>query len=288
MQLDFRRCFEALALLLASAACADSPTAPSINPEHSNPSEHVYYPPEDDGGCNPWTDANFCRGRSGAGDCITSNPGTYDSEQDAAGVQTCGGGGGGGGGTTEPPPPPPPAADTCLVGDEALDNPAVKQGLQDLWTRSNPDAPQAQRLEQAGWVVRRSDGSYYMAPFIVTQQDPCSINGNLKPPLGAVAFVHTHPFRAGEVMTICGAMKYPDPSAPGGFRDIVGPDGQRVYEVYDNKPSVPDRQLMNTINHFQSQYGIAPLSGLIIDHDRTTIFTESQGDGTTVLPRCGY
>ena len=127
-----------------------------------------------------------------------------------------------------------------------------------------------------------------MAPFVVTAQGPCSINGNMNAPPGAVAWVHTHPFRTGEVQTICGAMKLADPSTPGGFRDVIGADGRPVYPVYDNKPSFPDRELMSDVNSTRAQLGQPLLSGLIIDHNQTTFYTEVPGDVTTVLPRCGY
>jgi hypothetical protein len=275
-----RRCLAVLALLLSAVACADSPTSPTITSNNTGPGGIVYYPPEDDGACNKYTDPNFCQGR-GTGTCITSIPGTIED----VGVQSCPGGGGGG---TAPPPSEPPA-DTCLAGDEALDAPAVKQGLKDLWTRSNPDAPQAQRLEQAGWIVRSWDGSYSMVPFAVSVQGPCNINGNLYAPPGAVAFVHTHPFRIGEVMTSCPPLQEPDPSAPGGYRDVVI-NGQRLYDVYRGNPSGPDRELLDQVNALRA--GLTPpqdqLAGVIIDASRATVYTEDRNEKPVTLPRCGY
>jgi hypothetical protein len=279
MQLRLRQCLVMFGMLVAGA-CADSPTAPTPSPENTRPGGIVYYPPDDGGGCNKYTDPNFCQGRR-TGECITSTPGTVDSE---VGVQSCDGSGGGGG-TTQPPDPP---ADTCLTGDEAFDDPAVKQGLNDLWTRSNPAAAQAQRLEQGGWIVRNWDGSYSMAPFTVTAQGPCSIKGNFNAPAGTVAWVHTHPFTSGEVQTICGALKLRDPYAPGGFRDAIGPSGQPVYPVYRNTPSIPDRELMSDVNALQAALGRDQLAGVIIDANQTTVYTENTSDGTTTLPRCGY
>jgi hypothetical protein len=83
-------------------------------------------------------------------------------------------------------------------------------------------------------------------------------------------------------------MKLADPSTPGGFRDVIGADGRPVYPVYDNKPSFPDRELMSDVNSTRAQLGQPLLSGLIIDHNQTTFYTEVPGDVTTVLPRCGY
>lgn len=90
------------------------------------------------------------------------------------------------------------------------------------------------------------------------------------------------------MLTICGAFKTPDPNAPGGFRDVIGPDGRPAYPVYENRPSIPDRELMSDVNHLRAQLGQGLLSGIIIDANQTTIYTENPSDGTTVLPRCGY
>jgi hypothetical protein len=136
--------------------------------------------------------------------------------------------------------------------------------------------------------LQRLDGSYFTVPFSITAQGPCSLNGNLNAPQGAVGWVHTHPFTTGEVQTICGAIKQPDPSAPGGFRDAVGPNGQPLYPVYDNRPSFPDHELMNDMNATRAQLGQPLLAGVIIDANQTTVYTENPADGTTVLPRCGY
>jgi hypothetical protein len=111
-----------------------------------------------------------------------------------------------------------------------------------------------------------------MTAFSITAQGPCNINGNLNAPQGAVAWVHTHPFKAGEVQTICGALKEPEPNSPGAFRDMRGSNGQPVYPTYDNKPSYPDRELMHDGNYTRSQQafdsraymrrgGLAPLLG---------------------------
>jgi hypothetical protein len=283
MQRRLRQCLAILSLL-GSAACADSPAGPSLSPDNTGPSEIGFYIPPDDGGeCNKYMDANFCQGRR-MGECITSAPATG---RPTVGVQGCDGGGGGGGGGTTQPAPPPPAADTCLTGDEALDAPAVKQGLKDLWIRSNPDAPQAQRLEQAGWIVRSWDGSYSMVPFSVSMQGPCNINGNLNAPPGAVAWVHTHPYRRGEVQTSCPPLQEPDPSAPGGYRDVIR-NGQRVYGTYLNRPSDADRQLLDQVNTLRAQLRQDQLAGVVIDADRTTVYTETPGEKPVPLPRCGY
>lgn len=284
MHFGLRHFVAAFAVLL-TAACADAPTAPSVAPE-GGPSEVVYGPGAPPA-CDPMLNLDWCEGGGGGG-CASSQP-AEGTPEEFVGVQGClGPTKGGGGGTT--PPPPPPADTTCLTGDAALDSPEVKQGLRDLWARSNPNASQqAQRLEQAAWIVQRPDGSFYMAPFTIFAQDACSVNGNFYAPPGAVAWVHTHPFTAGEVMTACGPLRLSDPSAPEGFRIMVGPDGQPIYQTYDNKPSYPDRDVMFNVNDARAKRGEVPLAGVMIDANQTTVYDEDYpASGLTVLPRCGY
>lgn len=176
-----------ISAVLATGACADSPLALTADPDTVRPSEIVIYNPGAGGTCDKYTDPNFCQG-PGTGTCITSNLG---GATEFVGVQSCPGGDGGGNGGTSPPPPPPLSADSCLTGVDELDSPAVQQGLKDLWTRSNPDAPQAQRREQGGWIVEGSNGTYSVVRLVTTLSEPCRINGNFNAPRGAVAFVHT-------------------------------------------------------------------------------------------------
>jgi hypothetical protein len=126
-----------------------------------------------------------------------------------------------------------------------------------------------------------------MAPFSVSVQGPCNINGNLAAPPGAVAWVHTHPIRRGEVMTSCPPLQEPDPSAPGGYRDVIR-NGQRVYEVYRGNPSDPDRKLLDQVNDMRAS--LTPpqdqLAGVIIDANRTTVYTENRSEKPIPLPRC--
>lgn len=279
------------------SGCTDLPTGPQLGAEQvvgtgsSVDNQTVQgcviegycvLPPISGGGstCDPHLQLDWSCD-DGGGDCMTSQPGT---ETDLLAPASC----------PEPRNPrggdgyDPMPGDTCNTGDPAFDSPAVKQGLQDLWSRSNPTAPQAQRLEQAGWIVQDANGSFRMAPFTITTQGPCHVNGNFSPPAGAVAWVHTHPFQSREVQTICGALKQADPSAPGGFRDVVGPDGRLVYPEYRNKPSTLDHWAMNDVNAIMARLGRNALAGVIIDADHTTVYTENPGDGTTVLPRCFY
>jgi hypothetical protein len=168
-----------------------------------------------------------------------------------------------------------------------LDSPSVQAGLADLWTRSNPSAPQAERLEQGGWIVQNADGSYGMAPFIVHSQGPCGINGNYNPPSNAVAWVHTHPFTTGERMVSCGAYKERDP-ATGAWSDVIGPDGRPVYPEYRNRPSIDDHEAVSDMNNALATVGRNLLVGVVIDHEQSSVYNENAAEGYTYYPRCGY
>lgn len=294
-----------LGLPLALSGCTDAVTlpqadapAPSLTTaveadsgDYQDPSccekVIVIVPGPDPAECDPYTSLNWC---DGGGDCMTTQPSHGDDPElmtPNAGSTGCAGGGGG----PVPPPPPPTTeplpSDTCRTGEPALDAPAVKAGLKDLWDRSNPNAPQAQRLEQGAWIVQNADGSYGMAPFATSLQGPCNINGNYNPPPNAIAWVHTHPFTAGETMTICGAYKTRDP-ATGAWRDIIGPDGRPVYPVYNNRPSIDDHGTMADMNETLAMNGRDILMGVVIDHQQTSIYNESTAAGYTIRSRCGY
>lgn len=265
-------------LLMLLAACADAPTLPVAQPG-TGPREHVT-PLPGSGSCDPWLDASWCDDPGEPDDpCITAYPGPVPGDA-FVNPQGCETGGGPGAGTELPP-------DTCRTGEPVLDDPAVRAGLKDLWTRSNPDSGQAKRLEQGAWLVRNGDGSYGLMPFSVTAQGPCGINGNLVAPAGTLAFVHTHPFSAREVQAICGAIKQFDP-VTGGFRDVIGPGGVPVYPVYSNRPSIPDHDLMRAINRARTDLGMDELWGLIIDANQTTLYTFDPNDAPIAFRRCGY
>jgi hypothetical protein len=118
---------------------------------------------------------------------------------------TSAGGDGSSGGTntgddTEQPPP-----DTaCKTGDPKLDSPEVQQGLANMWAASNPNLSQMDRREQAGWIVATGTGSYKIVPVTNLVSTPCSASFDLTSPQGAVALVHTHPYKIGEWVTACG------------------------------------------------------------------------------------
>jgi len=298
-------------VLLVAAGCTDAPTLPSApsdvqmaaseSPVYNEWTEvqscddtSVYclnpvYPrvPGGPTPCDPWLDLNWCD--DGEFECVESIGAATSPDYQV--IASCPPGGypaPPGGGPPPGDPPSEPTDTTCLTGEPALDTQAVRHTLDSLWRASNASAAQAQRMEHAVWIILNANGSYTTAAFNPTRQGPCNVNGNLHAPPGAVAWLHTHPFTTGEVMTICGALKRPDPTAPGGFRDMIGPDGRPVYAVYDNKPSIPDRELMNDVNALRSRLGLGLLVGVVIDANQTTVYTENVGDGNSVFPRCGY
>lgn len=284
----------AILFALILTACGDLTTAPrtdlpgadrpSMSGECIPNSQGVFVCPPISGGptCDPY------HYDCGPEDCMTSAGGYEET------VQGCPGAGGTPVGPGSPAPPPggeggattPP--DTCQTGDAVLDSPAVRQMLSDLWQRSNPAAPQPQRLEQAGWIVRNPDGTFGTMPLTgITAQGPCEINGNFNPPPDAVAWVHTHPFSRGEEQVVCPPVHRLDTST-GQWVIVYGSDGRPDYQEYGNRPSDPDYDLLWRINHVRQNQHRVLLTGLIIDHDRTTAYTEDSSAKPAPFPRCGY
>jgi hypothetical protein len=278
----------AILFALVLTACGDLPTssspdaAPLLSGECVPNSDGVFVcPPIGNGTCDPY------HYDCGPGDCIMSPSSGGET------VQNCPIGGGTPVGPGSPPPPSGGGGgtslpDTCQTGDPVLDSPAVRQMLNDLWRRSNPSAPQSQRLEQGGWIVQNPDGTFGTMPLTgITAQGPCEINGNFNPPPNAVAWVHTHPFQRGEEQAVCPPYHRLDPRT-GQWVPVIGPDGRPVYQIYGNRPSDPDYDVLWRINHVRQGQNRVLLAGLIIDHDRTTVYTEDASAKPTPFPRCGY
>lgn len=277
MQSRWRRCLSTFALLLLAAACADAPTSPTTI-LGTGPRENVWIPP-DPGECNPWQDVNWCEDPGDGDTCVTSD--STSGPEGYVGVEGCPGTGGGGG-TSDPPSTDP---DTCTTGNAVIDDPTVEAGLTDLWKRSGIDKPQEQRLEHAAWIIRNSDGSHRLMAFSYTVQTACSVNGNMNAPAGAVGWVHTHPFRSGETMQVCGALKRE--VSPGQWVDWIGPNGQPLYPRYSNQPSQPDRDFISSVNSLRKQLGQTYLNGYVIDNERITRYG-ANGAKDQSFGRCGY
>jgi hypothetical protein len=265
-----------LGVFLLCAGCGDLPTQASVAPDPTSTTALsdqqtsttccapviVIVP----GGCDPYTDLNWCEGD---GDCQMSEPGTGDPEN--AQLAGCGeppklpGGGG-----YKPPAPTEPVptepADTCKTGDPIVDDPQVSTGLQDLWTRSNPDANLAERRETAGWIVQTAAG-YSIVPITTASAGFGCARFVGQPPANGtvVAFVHTHPYQVGETIVDCEVTLVQD---------------------YTGAPSDEDRRASQLLGSVFGRSG--PLPGYIIDKDGYYRFEGTTNTATPRKPRCGY
>lgn len=136
--------------------------------------------------------------------------------------------------------------------------------------------------------MRNVDGSHRLVPLQDAVRGPCSINGNWTAPPGAVGFVHTHPFTAGEVMQACGPITQQLPD--GRSVPIFGSDGRTLYHRYTNQPSPADRDLLATVinNSIRRSQGMPPIVGYVIDNERITKYTGTNDFHDRTYNRCGY
>jgi hypothetical protein len=113
--------------------------------------------------------------------------------------------------------------DPSEVTDPLLNDPAVQQGLKDLWSGSNPLDPIANRREQGGYIVKNPiTGQLSVVPYL-SNQSPTSctatIDGAEVSTITAngseiVGYVHTHPYTRGTRLPPRGAcLGYTDPAA---------------------------------------------------------------------------
>ena len=285
---SWSRSLAAAGTLLVVAACADSPTlsAPDGGPARDDVDGCVIggtclLPPISGGGdaCDPTLGP--CD-ETDPGDCLASTSG---GGWDETGVAGCGGGGGlgdgggsgdGGGGDTGSPPDPGTVTDTCYTGDAIIDDPEVFGVFDRLWTQSNygPEVPHSERREQGGWIVGDGSGGFAFIEFPSEwDHTPCSIGFPelVTPPPNLVGWVHTHPYRDGELLVECEGTRLPD--------------GTEIPFTYRGDPSHDDDATTRALRQ-----SIAPgIKGYIIDADHIAWFTgddtpETVGD----YPRCGY
>jgi hypothetical protein len=228
-------------------------------------------------------------GSEGEGDCQlgpvgepvpTSPPKTPETicEGDycggSVGPGDSGGDPGAGSGTPPPPNSPPPPDTACNTTDEVLNSPEVQAGMQNLWAFSNPNGAMQDRQERGGWIVQTASG-YTVDPFPLDWTiGPCGINvpvGTM-PPAGAVAWLHTHPYGNGEMLTSCE-----------GTRIEIGGQVFTAYVRYTNDPSEPDGKTATLWN----------LRGYVIDKDKITEFIGDPNSPQKYqiserADRCGY
>lgn len=252
-----------LSALLFAAGCADAPTAPSAAPDRieagAAPSNDglvldpviVIGTPQEPT-CDPWTDPNWCEGDDGD-QCMTSYPGTNDTEYvGTMGCGTTGPGTGPGGGNpspspSDPPPPEPEQPDTCKTGEQVVDAPDVWTGFQELWLKSKLNG-----VEMGGWIV--SDGSTFrLVPFQNANFTACGIDIYESPPAGTVSMLHTHPWAL----------------------FTVNPCGY----INTGTPSQEDIQALQ-------QTGLS--TGYFLDEEGIGKFTATGGEQAQRIDRCGY
>ena len=128
----------------------------------------------------------------------------------------------------------------------------------------------SQRREQGGWLIRNPDNTFRFEPFPATYAtSPCAIALPMPLPIppGAVAMVHTHPFRNGERMTSCDWQETPYGTFPVTYRNTTSMDDDQVL-----------RRLQTT--------GAPELIGIMIDADKIVAY--NAGPTESSFQRCGY
>jgi hypothetical protein len=178
------------------------------------------------------------------------------------------------GGGGEMPPPDSTDEKPCNTSDPVLNSQTVQTGFEDLWSRSNPDAEMSQRLEKAGFIIQTASG-FVLQPFPDSWTiGPCGIDvpDGTMPPAGAVGWVHTHPYKAGELLTSCESTTL-----------VIGGRTFVASNVYANDPSGSDGMVSTTWN----------LPGYVIDHEKITKFVGDPNSPdklriTNRTGRCGY
>lgn len=261
-RLEFRRLLVAALIGAGSgfAACSEAPTSPE-NPGGLRGATAVQL---------PGITATACQYGGEYPDC---KPKPIDGGGTTTPVAPAAGGAGGG---VTQPPPDSTADRPCSTRDSVLNSPAVQAGFKDLWARSNSGGTMSQRYERGGWVIRDSQGGYSIQSFPDSwTTGPCGIDAPLGtvPPPGSVAWVHTHPYAAGDTLTSCPALRL---TLPNGSVYVQ-------YSTYANNPSDYDGLASTGWN----------LSAYIIDKNKITAYV---GDGTSStqyrvtnrVSRCGY
>jgi hypothetical protein len=159
---------------------------------------------------------------------------------------------------------------------DALNDPDVQAGFDQLWKESNPPpAPLGDRKEHFGWLVWTESGGWAFHDTGLTG-NVCGLDAEIPyPPEGAAAiraFVHTHPYAPDEIIPVCSETD---------TERIVG------YAPYGGTPSRLDR--MTSVRLGERLYGPGhTLSGLILDSKDILSFVGFNTDRDGGISRCGY
>jgi hypothetical protein len=141
-------------------------------------------------------------------------------------------------------------------------NPVMDSVMKKLWRESNyaSNIPQANRHERGGWIILTN--GVYSFQQMTDPGTPCSLLVT-EAPAGAVAFIHTHPWKKGEY----GLGTCPTWTSPS----------------YQGKLDGPDLNIL-LIQRLRSG---RVLRGYFIDEDHMLVYKESPIGGRPLL-RCGY
>ena len=155
--------------------------------------------------------------------------------------------------------PPSYCDEECDTGNPFVDNTEAQDVFKLLWQLSRYDKPEHERLEQAAFMWINPDGSIGWKAvqgegYII--QTNCDLNVYVPSDLPPNSvFVHTHPYKNGEIQNHCG-------------------DRQRQY--FSDFINDIDRMMLEHDNIS---------SGIFIDKDNVTMYTEDKSEDNTVK-RC--
>jgi hypothetical protein len=134
----------------------------------------------------------------------------------------------------------------------------------ELWKQSNysPSIPASQRHERGGWIINNGNGTYSFQQ-LTDPGTPCEVLVTLPPPAGAVALIHTHPWKKGE---------YSKGTCP-----------NNTSPTYEGKLDGEDLVTLRIALRTTGQH----LRGYFMDADGMMVYTYDPINGRR-LPRCGY
>ena len=214
--------------------------------------------------------------------------GEEDESIGGSGGGDAGGGGsaGGGGGTPSDDPPPGdtiPSDTACrATGDTLVDKTQVQDAFDTVWAGSNADASDSwHRRERGGWILKTATG-YVFQEFTDWRSEPCAMvplsDGALTSPNNAIAWIHSHPFKVGEIPNSC--------------KRLDRRTGLIVVSTYLGVPSPDDIVTGEEINNRRNARGLPSIDGFILDKDGIRRF-KPFGTGAAYAPypsinRCAY
>jgi len=158
-------------------------------------------------------------------------------------------------------------ADSCPpTGDPVLDDPGVRAGMSQLLEQSNPEASnQGDRVEKAGLIYRRPDGSVYLQPFVTQSPDNCTFEwGVIQPVVDGdvlIARFHTHPYTPGEMVIVCG-------------QRVLDPPMGTDYPRFGGAP-LSDWEELRAFNERLQAAGFPPVRDVVMDKNGVAILDPS-------------